>query len=290
MEKQLIKIDIHCHTTNRLLENSANPDATIEQISYLMNKFNINTTCLLATYFPFKGTGISNYRLLSWINEREEFLLFGSLDFQNYFYQGLNELEELGKLRFPRSLAGIKVYTSYQNINLHSNEMNRLARLATDLSVPLMFHAGYSYSSMKTIGKMSYTQVVKASNLEHIARNYPELPIIISHLSKPFLKDLIKVVKRNDNVYSDMSGLIDSYSDHNEIPKCIDDIKQYLNECGPERLLFGTDFPVQTHSDSVYMIEEAMRGFSLKKKYKVYYLNSKNLLKLKSRGRSMYNG
>ncbi|MFA5084627.1 MAG: hypothetical protein WC475_04620, partial [Candidatus Paceibacterota bacterium] len=108
------KIDFHCHTTNRMLESG---DATIGAILKKMEKFEIEKSVLLATYFPHKGSGISNFRLLDWIGGRKELCLFGSLDFKNYFYQGLNELNELAE---RGDLKGIKIYTCYQDIDLKS--------------------------------------------------------------------------------------------------------------------------------------------------------------------------
>jgi hypothetical protein len=89
------KIDVHCHTTNRILTDAANSDASLEAIAIQMKEYGIIHTILLATYFPQRGTGISNYRLRHWIKGKPEFSMFGSLDFAHFFYQGYNELEEM---------------------------------------------------------------------------------------------------------------------------------------------------------------------------------------------------
>ena len=94
-------------------------------------------------------------------------------------------------------------------------------------------------------------------------------------IGKPGTADATK----KENVYTDMSGLIDSNSGRNEVRLCIEQIKIFLYACGPKKLLFGTDFPVQTHSDSVFFIEEAMKGFSEADKQDVYYNNAAKLLK-----------
>lgn len=56
------KIDIHCHTTNRAVAQVVNPyyKPSDDIISH-MNAYDIEYSVLLATYFPHKGTGISNY-------------------------------------------------------------------------------------------------------------------------------------------------------------------------------------------------------------------------------------
>ena len=270
------KIDIHCHTTNRKIKDAAEQAADIDTICQRMREFEVDKTVVLATYFPHKGSGISNFRLLHWIQNRPEFCMFGSLDFEFYFHQGMNELTELAEKEL---IKGIKIYTCYQNIDLNSDKFKKVIALAKRFSLPIMFHCGYSYSSRRKYGTVAITEVVKPTHLKLIAQENPEVNLIISHLSKPFVDDLILFVKKNYNVYADMSGLMDSKYDRNEIPDCVENIRRFLNECGPDRLLFGTDFPVQTHDDSVFFIEYAMKDFPDIDKQIVYFNNAARLLR-----------
>ncbi len=270
------KIDIHCHTTNRKLTNTVSESATLDTIWNLMNKYQIEKTILLATYFPHKESGISNFRLYDWINDSYKFRMFGSLDFENYFYQGMNELSELAE---RGSIEGIKIYTCYQNIDLHSNRFKQIINLTKRYDLNLMFHTGYSYSTMRTQGKPAVAQLVTPKNLEFIAQENPDLNIIMSHMGKPYINEIIEVVQNNKNVYTDTSGLIDSKHDRLQIRDEINNIKKFLAECGSEQLLFGTDFPVQTHEDSVWFVEKAMHNYTQKEKQNVYYYNARRLLK-----------
>ena len=260
------KIDIHCHTTNRRLRGLAVESATLDDILANMHSYDIEETFLLATYFPQKHSGISNFRLFNWIDGVSELAMFGSLDFEHYFFQGYNELEELaaeGKIR------GIKIYTCYQNIDLLGEKMGMVKMLAARYKLPLMFHGGDAHKENK-IARVSPLEI------EQCIRGYAH-PVIISHLANPYLDELIDVVRRNSHVYSDSSGLLNSIH-RAEIPGCIEMLKRYVGECGPERLLFGTDFPLQTHADSVMMVEEALEGYSAVDKQKVYYENARRLL------------
>jgi len=270
------KIDFHCHTTNRKIEDTANESASLSTLKSFMDKYEIEKSVLLATYFPHKGSGISNFRLLNWIRERPEFLMFGSLDFENYFWQGMNELNELAEIK---AINGIKIYTCYQNIDLSSDNFKSIVKLAGKYSLPLMFHAGYSYSSRRKYGKASIAEMVKASDLEKVAKENPGVNFHLSHMAKPFFTDLIEVINRNANITTDMSGLLDSKYNEDEIPQSVQVIKEFLEQCGPSKLLFGTDFPVQTHEHSVYMLEEAMTSFSEEAKQEVYYNNARRLLR-----------
>jgi hypothetical protein len=240
-----------------------------------MKKHEIEKTVLLATYFPHKSSGISNFRLQNWIASNEKFLMFGSLDFEHFFYQGYNELDEMC---IRGMIAGIKIYTCYQEIDVKSDEFKKVMLLARDYRLPVMFHTGYSYASRRKYGRSTIGTPYDANSLEVVAKDYPEIKLIFSHMSKPFFHDMIRVAKVRDNVYTDMSGLIDSAYDQKEIKICIEEIKTFVGECGSEKLLFGTDFPVQTHEHSVLFIEKAVKNE--KEKQNIYYNNAVAVLGL----------
>lgn len=266
---------MHCHTTNRKLKEILTESATVDFISSKMKEHEIEKTVLLATYFPHRGSGISNFRLYNWIRDRPEFTMFASLDFENYFYQGLNEIEELAEMKV---IKGVKIYTCYQNVDLKSENFNILVNLAKKYTLPMMFHCGFSYSSMRKTGRPVITENVKPRDLEFIAKANPEMNLILSHMAKPFFHDLIRVISENENIYTDMSGLIDSKYDRDEIEINAREIRKFLEECGSGKLLFGTDFPIQLHEDSVSFIETAMEKFPDKDKENVYYNNARRIL------------
>jgi predicted TIM-barrel fold metal-dependent hydrolase len=271
------KIDIHAHTTNRMLKATMKPYATLDVLRKEMRKWDVEKTVLLATYFPHRGSGVSNYRLLSWMNDDKRFMMFGSLDFEHYFYQGYNELNELAARDMMK---GIKVYTCYQEIDLKGDKLKKVLQVAREYKLPLMFHTGYSYSAMRTLGRHSISKMISAKTLERVAKENSDLTFIFSHMSKPFFKDMEKVAKENENVYTDMSGLIASRHDRDEIPQGVSAVRSFVENVGSNKLLFGTDFPVQTHEDSVYFVEEGMKGFKEKEKQEVYYNNARRILRI----------
>ena len=271
------KIDIHCHTSSRIISDCISPDASVGHIACLMNEYDVEKTVLLATYFPHKGTGVSNFHLNNWIRHADQFFMFGSLDFEHYFYQGLNEIEELA---YEKLIRGIKIYTCYQDVDIKSDKFDKVMQLALLHNLPVMFHAGVSYAAYRKYKKKTISQLYTARELAYVAEKYTDLDFIFSHLSKPNFDDMVKTAIIYPNVYSDVSGLIDSKYNRDEIPNCIEQVNKFVNECGPEKLLFGTDFPVQSHEDSIKFVEEGMEGFSDEDKQKVYYDNAANLLKL----------
>jgi predicted TIM-barrel fold metal-dependent hydrolase len=271
------KIDIHCHTTNRKVAGVSCEYPTLGAIEQKMKENDVEKTVVLATYFPHKGTGVSNFRLYDWIRNNPKFEMFASLDFDHFYYQGMNELEEMSERKLMK---GIKVYTCYQHIDLKSDKLKKVVELADKNNLLMMFHVGYSYSCMSKTGKVAYTEPVSPKDLDFLVKDYPNTNFIFSHLGKPYLNEMILVAKENNNVYTDISGLIDFDEKPEDIDKVVNDINSYLFECGPKKLLFGTDFPVQTHEHSVYLVESAMEDFSDSDKFNVYYENARRLLRL----------
>jgi len=269
------KIDIHTHTTNRPVPGVVSNSCSVEYLQKKMKEHDVVKSVVLASYFPHKTSGISNFRLYTWIRDKPEFSLFGSLDFEHYFFQGMNELTELGDMG---KLDGVKIYTGYQNIDLNGNKLKEVVKLAHKYEVPMTFHCGYSHSALRKYGKPAITDLVGPKDLEFLARENPEVKFLAAHMAKPFLDEIIEVTKQNPNVYTDMSGLMHSGPENKELPRVTEEVKKYLEQAGPDKLMFGTDFPVQTHEDSIYIVENAMQGFSENDKKKVYYDNARRFL------------
>lgn len=269
------KIDVHCHVTNRFLPGTVYGDCSVSALSREMDKFEVEKAVVLASYFPHKTSGISNFRMHDWIKGNDRFLLFGSLDFEHYFFQGLNELSELAE---RGALGGIKIYTTYQKIDLRSDCFNEVVRLASTYDLPMMFHTGYSHGAMSSTGRESVEEMVTACDLEFLAVENPSLRITACHMSKPytFACGLGNVLERNKNFFTDMSGLLSSKKEASELPAIIDDVRAFVDEFGADQLLFGSDFPVQSYEHSVAIVEGAID--SDKEREKVFYSNARRFL------------
>jgi predicted TIM-barrel fold metal-dependent hydrolase len=275
------KIDIHCHSTNKQLHGVVQANCDVNAVLDKMKQYDISHTVLLASYFPHKGSGISNFRLQSWIQNHPELVMFGSLDFEHYFKQGFNELEELAG---TKSIKGIKIYTGYQNIDFKNpvsrNNFESVVKLAQKYDLPMMFHGGDTSGSYKENYRRAFHQEYDALELLFVAKDFG-VKTIVSHLGYPFIDDTIEALMQNKNMFTDTSGLFYSMGEAHKVKYAIDHVKRVLEYCGPDQVLFGTDFPVQTHEHSVEIIESAMKEFSKTDKQKVYSGNAKKILGIK---------
>lgn len=215
--------DYHYHLTNSNLDND------ILVMKNHISKYDLEGVLTLASYFPLKKSGLSNYRLFHNIQKIDKVYMLASLDFQSYYYQHLNEIKSLLK---ERKVLGVKIYTGYQHIDLNSKEFEEVLSLCN--SKILMFHTGYCHKGQ--------SEAFNPIALESKIKKYKEINFILSHLGNPFVEDVTYLINTYDNVFTDVSGLIEKVQDKQRAKKCIN----YIIENGENsKILFGTDYPIQ---------------------------------------------
>jgi len=290
--KKNMVIDIHAHTSNHQMFGLHIKTATIDDLESYAQKYNIQKIVLLATYFPFKKSGLSNRELWKRIQGKELFLMFGSLDLSGDFSSGLEELESLAE---QKKIAGIKLYPGYQIFDCADERIFPVYTLAQKYNLPVMLHTGELHHCCskedRKKGKFrcgSYCKIDKHGNLSRpknilaVAKHFSDLKFILSHLGNPYFEELRKVMKQCDNVYTDISGQFlsgtqeDTLEYRNVIQKELELFLQLPK--GIDRLMFGTDFPIQSYKDSL----ELVNSLNLEKssKEKILYKNAKNILAL----------
>lgn len=72
-------------------------------------------------------------------------------------------------------------------------------------NVPAVFHSGYlgRYGPPSLGVHMDWT---RPAELDYIARNWPELTLVMAHFGNPWWDEAYKVLAANPNVYADLSG------------------------------------------------------------------------------------
>lgn len=115
-----------------------------------------------------------------------------------------------------------------------------------------------------------YDLLFYVKHLRHaatVARHVPDLPLVIDHLSKPRIKDhaiddwlpYLKTAAECDNVYCKLSGMI---TEADWRKWTADDLKPYvhaaLDAFGPERCMYGSDWPVCELAGTYQQVYEAI--------------------------------
>ena len=248
-------IDIHAHTSCRKLYGLCTDDASIEVIAQNMADNGIETTVLMPTYFPLKGTGVYNMDLLGRIKCRSGLKMFGSIDMTADVEAGLKELEQLAS---ERKIIGIKLYPGYQDFRLLGDNAFKVYELASKFHLPVAVHTGslHSCCNTKKCGTCRLEELEPLAHpfeLEPAAKAFPNVNFIACHMSNPEFDALFEVMARYKNVYTDISGQLKTGSEED-----IRDYRQFVSSqiqrffnAYPERICFASDFPIQSVKTSL---------------------------------------
>jgi uncharacterized protein len=148
-------------------------------------------------------------------------------------------LDEIERSVSDLSLRGIKLGPNYQNFDPLGEEAFRVYRRAEELRLPILFHTG--------------TSPVREANLDYahprhfdvIAGAFPELRMVLAHMSHPWQTTAIVVIRKHPHVYADTSGLF--YR-----PWSFYNCMRLAQEWGVlHKLLFGSDLPVSTPQENI---------------------------------------
>lgn len=113
-----------------------------------------------------------------------------------------------------------EIYTQPGPSQTHLEYMRPVLEFARENRLPVFFHTG----------DFSYTAPIM---LMELFRAFPDVTFIIGHMgSHHFWLDTIELLKTFPNTYTDTSGM--------QSPLIL---RRTIHECGPQRILYGSDFP-----------------------------------------------
>jgi predicted TIM-barrel fold metal-dependent hydrolase len=70
-----------------------------------------------------------------------------------------------------------------------------------DLGLPIMWHQGTTFP---TQARLKYANPLQ---LEDVAMDFPEIKMIVAHLGHPWEDDLIALIRKTPNMYTDISAV-----------------------------------------------------------------------------------
>lgn len=116
-----------------------------------------------------------------------------------------------------------------------------------------------------------------------VAQRFPQQRFVLDHIAKPAIKAHsfapwdadIRALARFPNVFCKVSGMVTEAAWNTWKP---DDFTRYLDtvfDCfGPERLMFGSDWPVCTlsgaYADVVLLVQQYVRGLGIEEQDRVF--------------------
>ena len=151
-------------------------------------------------------------------------------------------------------LKGIKLLSMYAGFYPHDPRLDPLWQYAGDNQLPVLLHTGTTFVAQAPI------DCTLPRHLDPVATKYPDVKIVMAHLSHPYEGECVAVIRKHPNVYTDVSALhYRPFQFYNSL--------MLVQEYGVwHKLLFGSDYPFTTIDASVAGIRslnEILEGTAL---------------------------
>jgi predicted TIM-barrel fold metal-dependent hydrolase len=128
------------------------------------------------------------------------------------------------------------------------NHTKGSVQIAVDHNIPIMFHAGHIPKSTIT-GLTAGCE--ELSSIEPIIAAFPTGKFVLAHIGWELWREVLALAKKYPNVHVETSWQ----------PARI--IRRAVDELGPERVLFGSDFPIYKQNSALQQVEKALTAKEL---------------------------
>ena len=148
-------------------------------------------------------------------------------------------LDEMHSAFDDLKLRGLKLAPIYQNYHPMDERMRPVYEYCQKRNLPILIHQGATFPRR---APLKYALPIQ---IEDVALAYPDLTIVIAHLGHPWVEETIVLIRKQPNVYADISALYyRPWQFYNSLLSAV--------EYGvAHKLLFGSDFPFTTPADSI---------------------------------------
>ncbi|MCL5066926.1 MAG: amidohydrolase family protein [Thaumarchaeota archaeon] len=242
---------------------------TLKELLGLMERNGVEKGLLLSPPMK-KGPPVPNERILE-LCARSGGLLHPVVTAE----PKLREVEKVISLarKNKEQVKGFKIRLGYMEVFAHDRVFNKLYDFAEKQDLPVLFHTGDTATSE---GSLVHSHPL---TLDSLANKRPGLKIVVCHFGNPWISDVGELLYKHANVYADVSGLVagngGTYSSRymDSLASKISDAVYFAG--GADKILFGTDYPVETFSDGIALINRLQ--IDEEDRQKIFYNNSKRL-------------
>jgi uncharacterized protein len=150
--------------------------------------------------------------------------------------RGAPAVAEARRLVATGLIRGLKLHPPVQQFFPNDPVAYPLYEVFAEAKLPVLFHTGHSGIGTGMPGgggiRLKYGNPM---NIDDVAVDFPEMPIILAHPSFPWQDEAISVCLHKRQVYIDLSGWSPKYFS----PTLV----QYANTLLKNKVLFGSDYP-----------------------------------------------
>lgn len=215
--------------------NGVAVDLTVKWPEYEASAAGCRWTVVFGGKAKLSGVWVPDSEVAAYVAARPDRLLgFLSVDPTQPRWQ-----EELIEGHRNLKMKGIKLLPMYAGFSPDSPELDYLWQYASRNGLPVLLHTGTTFIDK---APLAYTRPYL---LDNVAIRYPDVKIILAHLSHPYEGECAVVIRKHANVYADCSALY--YR-----PFQLYHSLMLIQEYGVwHKVLFGTDYPFTTVEASI---------------------------------------
>jgi uncharacterized protein len=153
--------------------------------------------------------------------------------------RGADAVKEARRLISSGGFRGFKLHPPLQQFHANDKAAYPFYEVLAEAKLPVIFHTGHSGIGTGMPGgggvRLKYGNPM---DIDDVAVDFPDMPIIMAHPSFPWQDEAISVCLHKPQVYIDLSGWSPKYFS----PILI----QYANTLLKKKMLFGSDYPLIT--------------------------------------------
>jgi predicted TIM-barrel fold metal-dependent hydrolase len=153
--------------------------------------------------------------------------------------RGADAVKEARRLIAAGGIRGFKLHPPLQQFHANDKAAYSFYEVVAEAKLPVIFHTGHSGIGTGMPGgggvRLKYGNPM---DIDDVAVDFPDMPIIMAHPSFPWQDEAISVCLHKPQVYIDLSGWSPKYFS----PILI----QYANTLLKKKMLFGSDYPLIT--------------------------------------------
>ncbi len=211
----------------------------------------VDATIVLGFKSRYLDAEIANDKVAAYVRQYPDRLIgFAGID-------PSDPKEAVAELRHAHdelSLLGIAVAPAAQDFHPSSSQAMVVYAEAAQRGIPIIFHTGVYISSAT---KLEYARPVL---LDEIARELPDLKMVIAHVGYPWVSETIVLLAKHENVYAELSCLL------HQPWQAYQALLNAYQYGVIDRLLFGSGFPGAAASqciEALYSINHLCHGTNL---------------------------
>lgn len=191
--------------------------------------------------------------------------------------QGEAHIEEATNLwsRNDPPLVGIKLYPGYLPFDVTDVRLEPVYAWAERAHVPVWVHQG---DTSDPDGLLRYVRPIL---LDEVAVRWRGVTFVLCHLGNPWIEEAAEVVYKNENVYTDTSGLLNPFAERYDaqVQRMRTRLRHAVLAVGDVRkILYGSDWPISSIADAVALVEGL--DFPKDDKDRILGGNARDLLRL----------